>query len=141
MTKRFLTLRLLRAVNIYLHLVEQTDQYACSIYGMSYLYCSHRRSLDHSTIIYESPQVGLGTLASSTTAAVSRTASTGPSNTGTPLLRIAPCSKDANLLATFHLDSTSVLVLDIRQPGKELYNLVAHTGNVNASIPFSDHHL
>jgi DDB1- and CUL4-associated factor 7 len=82
--------------------------------------------------------VGLGTLASSTSAAVSRTAATNPSNTGTPLLRIAPCSKDANLLATFHLDSSTVLVLDIRQPGKELYNLVAHTGNINASISFLD---
>jgi hypothetical protein len=134
-------LHLSRAVNIYLPLVEQMDQYACSTYGMSYLYCSHRRSLDHSTIIYESPQVGSGTLGSSTSAAVPRTAATNPSNMGTPLLRIAPCSKDANLLATFHLDSTSVLVLDIRQPGKELYNLVAHTGNINASISFSDHNL
>ena len=96
------------------------------------------RSLDHSTIIYESPQTGLGTLASSTSAAIARTPATNPTaNTGTPLLRIAPCSKDANLLATFHLDSSTVLVLDIRQPGKELYNLVAHTGNINASISLS----
>jgi DDB1- and CUL4-associated factor 7 len=80
-------------------------------------------------------------LASSTSAAVPRTAAINPSNTGTPLLRIAPCSKDANLLATFHLDSTSVLILDIWQPGKELYNLVTHTGNINASISFSDCHL
>jgi DDB1- and CUL4-associated factor 7 len=73
-------------------------------------------------------------LAGSTSTAVSRTASSGntTTNSGTPLLRISPCSKDANLLATFHLDSSTVLVLDIRQPGKELYNLVAHTGNINA---------
>jgi WD repeat-containing protein 68 len=93
------------------------------------------RSLDHSTIIYESPQVGLGTMGSSSTTPVARASSTSHSNTGTPLLRIAPCSKDANLLATFHLDSSTVLVLDIRQPGKELYNLIAHTGNINASTP------
>jgi DDB1- and CUL4-associated factor 7 len=93
------------------------------------------RSLDHSTIIYESPQIGLGSLASSTSTSVARIPSvTTTTNTGTPLLRISPCSKDANLLATFHLDSSTVLVLDIRQPGKELYNLVAHTGNINASI-------
>jgi hypothetical protein len=141
MTRKCSTLRLSREVNIYLHLVEQMDQSACSTYGIFLPYCSHRRSLDHSTIIYESPQVGLGTLASSTSASVPRTASTNPSNTGTPLLRIAPCSKDANLLATFHLDSTSVLVLDIRQHGKELYHLVAHTGNINASISLSNHYL
>lgn len=90
------------------------------------------RSLDHSTIIYESPQIGLGSLAKSTSTAVARSTSTTATNTGSPLLRISPCSKDANLLATFHLDSSIVLVLDIRQPGKELYNLVAHTGNINS---------
>ena len=91
------------------------------------------RSLDHSTIIYESPQVGMGSLATSTSAAVSRTPTSAPTTqAGTPLLRISPCSKDANLLATFHLDSSTVLILDIRQPGKELYNLVAHTGNIEA---------
>jgi DDB1- and CUL4-associated factor 7 len=95
------------------------------------------RSLDHSTIIYESPQIGLGSLTSSTSTSIARNPSvTTTTNTGTPLLRISPCSKDANLLATFHLDSSTVLVLDIRQPGKELYNLVAHTGNINASILF-----
>jgi DDB1- and CUL4-associated factor 7 len=83
------------------------------------------RSLDHSTIIYESPQVSIGPMSSH----VSTAATTSP----TPLLRISPCSKDANLLATFHLDSSIVLVLDVRQPGKELYNLTAHTGNINAS--------
>ena len=75
----------------------------------------------------------MGALASSTSAAIPRASSTNPMNAGTPLLRISPCSKDANLLATFHLDSSTVLILDIRQPGKELYNLVAHTGNINAS--------
>ena len=93
------------------------------------------RSLDHSTIIYESPQAGMGSLATSTSAAVARTPTSGAATqAGTPLLRISPCSKDANLLATFHLDSSTVLILDIRQPGKELYNLVAHTGNIEASI-------
>jgi hypothetical protein len=136
MIRKYLTLRLSRAVNIYLPPVVPMVQYGCSTYGISSLYPTNYRSLDHSTIIYESPQVGLGTVATSTSAAVSRTAATNPPNTGTPLLRIAPCSKDANLLATFHLDSSTVLVLDIRQPGKELYNLVAHTGNINASISF-----
>jgi len=77
----------------------------------------------------------MGSLATSTSAAVSRTPSAATATqAGTPLLRISPCSKDANLLATFHLDSSTVLILDIRQPGKELYNLVAHTGNVEASM-------
>ena len=83
------------------------------------------RSLDHSTIIYESPQLSIGPMSSH----VSMAGTAGP----TPLLRISPCSKDANLLATFHLDSSTVLILDVRQPGKELYNLTAHTGNINAS--------
>ena len=94
------------------------------------------RSLDHSTIIYESPQIGLGSLSTSTSAPVARSTSTAATNTGSPLLRLSPCSKDANLLATFHLDSSTVLILDIRQPGKELYNLVAHTGNINAGMLF-----
>ena len=78
----------------------------------------------------------MGSLAGSTSSSVPRTSASIASAThsGTPLLRISPCSKDANLLATFHLDSSAVLVLDIRQPGKELYSLVAHTGNINAGI-------
>lgn len=77
----------------------------------------------------------MGSLSTSTSAAVARTpTSATATQAGTPLLRISPCSKDANLLATFHLDSSTVLILDIRQPGKELYNLVAHTGNIEASI-------
>jgi DDB1- and CUL4-associated factor 7 len=50
----------------------------------------------------------------------------------TPLLRMSASPKDANLLATFHLDSSKVLIVDIRQPGKEVNSLVAHTGNINA---------
>ena len=104
-------------------------------------YDANWRSLDHSTIIYESPQVGLGSLASTTSASIPRASSTNPTNAGTPLLRLSPCSKDANLLATFHLDSSTVLVLDIRQPGKELYNLVAHAGNINAGMFRKSRHL
>jgi len=95
------------------------------------------RSLDHSTIIYESPPGGIGTLATSTTTSIRKTSQSAPVNIGPPLLRISPCTKDANLLATFHLDSPTALILDIRQPGKELYNLVAHTGNINASMSFT----
>ena len=128
-------------VNIFSLPAELMDLYGCLTYGSPSLTLDPvltMRSLDHSTIIYESPQVGLGSLASSTSTSIARTSSNTAStatttNSGTPLLRISPCSKDANLLATFHLDSSTVLVLDIRQPGKELYNLVAHTGNINAS--------
>jgi DDB1- and CUL4-associated factor 7 len=74
----------------------------------------------------------MGSLTGSTTAVTRSSANT--INSGTPLLRLSPCSKDANLLATFHLDSSTVIVLDVRQPGKELHNLIAHTGNINASM-------
>src|SRR5271169_5442172 len=137
MTRRYLTWLLSLEVNIFSLLVVQTDQYECSTCGTFSLLRTLLiwRSLDHSTIIYESPQVGMGSLATSTSAAVARTPSSAPATqASTPLLRISPCSKDANLLATFHLDSSTVLILDIRQPGKELYNLVAHTGNIEASV-------
>ncbi|WFD36129.1 hypothetical protein MCUN1_003000 [Malassezia cuniculi] len=73
------------------------------------------RSLEHSTIIYET--VG--------------TQSTQGSQSS-PLLRIAFNPWDANYLATFHLESQTVQILDIRAPGTPILELRGHSGAVNS---------
>ncbi|ORY86119.1 WD40-repeat-containing domain protein [Protomyces lactucae-debilis] len=93
------------------------------------------RALEHSTILYECP--GTGTSPTPATTHVTHPATGGgssPSQEGkmSPLLRLAACSHDANLLASFHADSSVVLILDIRQPGQALLTLDAHGGPVNA---------
>lgn len=65
------------------------------------------RSLEHSTIIYESP--GLD-----------------------PLLRIEWNKQDPNYLATFLLDSKKTVILDIRVPSLPVAELGGHFGCVNA---------
>ncbi|RKP27194.1 WD40-repeat-containing domain protein [Syncephalis pseudoplumigaleata] len=65
------------------------------------------RSLDHSSIIYESPAADHRPQA--------------------PLLRLACNRKNANYLATFHMDSNVVQVLDARMPGTPFVELHGHT--------------
>uniref|UniRef100_A0A7S2KXX1 Uncharacterized protein n=1 Tax=Leptocylindrus danicus TaxID=163516 RepID=A0A7S2KXX1_9STRA len=65
------------------------------------------RSLEHSTIIYESP--GLD-----------------------PLLRLSWNKCDPNYIATFMLDSNRTIVLDIRVPSVPVVELGGHMANVNA---------
>jgi DDB1- and CUL4-associated factor 7 len=65
------------------------------------------RSLDHSTIIYESMFL-------------------------TPLLRLCWNKQDANYLATLVLDSNKVILIDIRVPSLPAAELSCHTGSVNA---------
>ncbi|KAI8081634.1 WD40-repeat-containing domain protein [Halteromyces radiatus] len=78
------------------------------------------RSLEHSTILYESP------IPSSTTR--SSNLQTG----SCPLLRLQFNRMNPNLLATFHMDSTSVQILDIRHPSAPVAELVkCHQSNVN----------
>lgn len=79
------------------------------------------RSLEHSTILYETstqtmPYSSLPI--SHTTCAV-------------PLLRVSANTQDQNLLATFHLDSNVVHILDIRFPGRPVLDLIGHDGNIN----------
>ena len=82
------------------------------------------RSLEHSTILYE------------TSAGKSRAAAAAqgsPSTRGSAaLLRIAFNPSDANYMATFHLDSADVQMLDMRSPGQPVAELRAHQGEVNA---------
>lgn len=81
------------------------------------------RALEHSTILYETP-IGKG----------GRATNTSPSSriTSAALLRIAFNPNDANYMATFHLDSSDVQILDMRSPGQPVAELRAHNGQVNA---------
>lgn len=93
------------------------------------------RSLDHSTIIYETgnPGPASGSSGGGHTGDGSRPGS-GMSNNiiAAPLLRIAFNPWDANYLATFHLDSENVQILDVRAPGSPILELRGHQGSVNA---------
>ncbi|GAB1528247.1 hypothetical protein RhiTH_011439 [Rhizoctonia solani] len=52
--------------------------------------------------------------------------------TAASLLRVAFNPLDANYLATFHMDSPNVQVLDMRNPGQPVVELKAHRGAVSA---------
>eukprot|EP00970_Alexandrium_tamarense_P009144 scaffold1803_cov195-Alexandrium_tamarense.AAC.20 len=65
------------------------------------------RSLEHSTIIYETPNLD-------------------------PLLRLEWNKQDPNYLATFKVDSRSTLILDVRVPSTPVTELFGHNGCVNA---------
>ncbi|KAL7722992.1 WD repeat-containing protein [Entamoeba marina] len=71
------------------------------------------RSLEHSTILYESQ--GL-----------------------VPLLRLSWNHFDPNFIATFSSDSNKVIVIDTRKPAVPYYELALHQSNVN-SICWSPH--
>ncbi|EJD52650.1 WD40 repeat-like protein [Auricularia subglabra TFB-10046 SS5] len=84
------------------------------------------RNLDHSTILYETPPP---VPPSATPAA----ASSSPSRPlASSLLRIAFNPADSNYMATFHVESSSVQVLDMRSPGQPVVELNAHAAQVNA---------
>jgi len=76
------------------------------------------RSLEHSTIIYESPNLD-------------------------PLLRLAWNKQDAHYLSTFMVDSRRTIILDIRMPSLPVVELGGHAGCVNATAwaPHSSCHL
>lgn len=76
------------------------------------------RSLDHSTIIYESPNLD-------------------------PLLRLEWNKQDPNYLATFMVDSRRTIILDIRVPSVPVAELGGHLGCVNATAwaPHSSCHI
>lgn len=71
------------------------------------------RSLEHSTIIYESPNLD-------------------------PLLRLEWNKQDPNYLATFMVDSRRTIILDIRVPSLPVAELAGHMGCVN-SIAWAPH--
>ncbi|KAL9183993.1 hypothetical protein ACHAXT_002079 [Thalassiosira profunda] len=65
------------------------------------------RNLEHSTILYETPNLE-------------------------PLLRLEWNKQDTNYLATFQVDSQETFILDIRQPAVPITVLGGHAGCVNA---------
>ncbi|KAI6121765.1 WD40-repeat-containing domain protein [Pisolithus sp. B1] len=79
------------------------------------------RSLEHSTILYETP--------APKNAPPSSTTSRLPTS---PLLRIAFNPTDSNYMSTFHMDGTDVQILDMRSPGQPVIELRAHRSQVNA---------
>ncbi|KAI9023846.1 WD40-repeat-containing domain protein [Phycomyces nitens] len=85
------------------------------------------RSLEHSTILYEAPPV-----ANPSNGAGSG-GHGGSLQSGTvPLLRLEFNSLNQNHLATFHMDSSAVQILDIRHPSAPIAELVkGHNGSIN----------
>ena len=84
------------------------------------------RSLEHSTILYETP------------APKSVLPPPGPPSPSTrpltqPLLRICFNPHDSNYMATFHVDGTNVQILDMRSPGQPVMELTAHQAPVTTA--------
>ncbi|KAJ3126723.1 ddb1 and cul4 associated factor 7 [Nowakowskiella sp. JEL0407] len=86
------------------------------------------RALEHSTIIYETTNQSVN--------------SNGTSE-NTPLLRVSWNKQDPNYIATFGMDSNSILILDVRVPAIPVTELTGHVGSVNAIswAPHSRDHL
>ncbi|PNY18348.1 WD repeat-containing protein [Tolypocladium capitatum] len=85
------------------------------------------RSLEHSTIIYEPT----GKEERDSTGRSSPTAAQQSMASPPPLLRLATSPHDTHLLATFAQDSSTIRILDVRQPGQALLELRGHAGPIN----------
>lgn len=83
------------------------------------------RSLEHSTILYETP-------APKNIPPPSASPSTSARPPTSPLLRIAFNPNDSNYMSTFHMDGTEVQILDMRSPGHPVLELRAHHAPINA---------
>lgn len=90
------------------------------------------RSLEHSTILYETPPP------KSAPPAIPSDSGSAPGSPGTsarphtsPLLRIAFNPSDSNYMATFHQDGRDVQILDMRSPGQPVMELHAHQAPIN----------
>ena len=83
------------------------------------------RSLEHSTILYETP-------APKNVPPPSASPSSSARPPTSPLLRIAFNPADSNYMSTFHMDGTDIQILDMRSPGQPVMELRAHRAQVNA---------
>ncbi|KAL1696182.1 WD40-repeat-containing domain protein [Schizophyllum commune] len=83
------------------------------------------RSLEHSTILYETPPPK-----NVPPPSVSPSSSARPPTS--PLLRIAFNPGDSNYMSTFHMDGQDVQILDMRAPGQPVIELRAHQAQINA---------
>ncbi|KAL1933091.1 hypothetical protein VTP01DRAFT_8769 [Rhizomucor pusillus] len=81
------------------------------------------RTLEHSTIVYEAPPAPVSPSGSFASAI---------SDGSRPLLRVQFNRLAPELLATFHMDSDTVQILDIRYPSAPVFELVrSHQSSVN----------
>lgn len=92
---------------------QSTDQVFASAGADGSIRMFDLRSLEHSTIIYESPDL-------------------------VPLLRLTWNQHDHNYLATFLMEQNQVVILDIRSPSVPVATLHGHTKSVN-SIAWAPH--
>ncbi|TCD65605.1 hypothetical protein EIP91_002452 [Steccherinum ochraceum] len=83
------------------------------------------RSLEHSTILYETP-------APKNVPPPSSSPSQSARPHTSPLLRIAFNPADSNYMSTFHQDGQDIQILDMRSPGQPVMELHAHRAPVNA---------
>lgn len=83
------------------------------------------RSLEHSTILYETPAP------KNVPPPTSSPSSSARPHTS-PLLRIAFNPGDSNYMSTFHQDGHEIQILDMRSPGQPVMELKAHRGPINA---------
>jgi WD repeat-containing protein 68 len=97
---------------------QSTDQVFASAGADGSVRMFDLRSLEHSTIIYEAPEL-------------------------VPLLRVGWNKHDHNYMAAFLMDQHQVVILDIRAPSVPVAELFGHTQNVNtlAWAPHSSCHL
>jgi len=83
------------------------------------------RSLEHSTILYETP-------APKSVPPPSANPSSSARPPTSPLLRIAFNPSDQNYMSTFHMDGSDVQILDMRSPGQPVIELRGHHAPINA---------
>jgi len=83
------------------------------------------RSLEHSTILYETPVPKNVPPPSASPSASARPPTS-------PLLRIAFNPLDNNYMATFHMDGSEIQILDMRSPGQPVMELQSHQAPINA---------
>ncbi|KAF9008008.1 WD40 repeat-like protein [Cyathus striatus] len=83
------------------------------------------RSLEHSTILYETPAPK-----NIPPPSASPSASARPPTS--PLLRISFNPSDSNYMSTFHMDGSEVQILDMRSPGQPVIELRGHHGPISA---------
>ncbi|TFK54519.1 WD40 repeat-like protein [Heliocybe sulcata] len=82
------------------------------------------RSLEHSTILYETP-------APKNAPPPSTSPSSSARPPTSPLLRICFNPADSNYMATSHMDGAEVQILDMRSPGQPVMELKAHRAQIN----------
>jgi DDB1- and CUL4-associated factor 7 len=83
------------------------------------------RSLEHSTILYETPTPKNVPPPSSSPSASARPPTS-------PLLRIAFNPADSNYMSTFHMEGNEIQILDMRSPGYPVMELKGHHAQINA---------